>query len=99
MRPEAARGLERIWTMAAGMAERKGQRSRQGQARGVARARSAARKVPLTNEELQRECDRLRAELEAARAEIAAMRTRQEDVLNRIDWVIDSLNSLPEIDS
>lgn len=85
--------------MAAGMAERKGQRSRQGQARGVARNKTAARKVPQTSAELRRECDRLRSELEAARAEIAAMRARQEDVLNRIDWVIDSLNSLPEIDS
>lgn len=37
-----------------------------------------------------------RAELEAARARIAELERSRADVLNRIDWVIDSLHNLGE---
>jgi chromosome segregation ATPase len=43
---------------------------------------------------LERERDGLRAELEAARARIAALEEAREEVVNRIDWVIDSLHNL-----
>jgi uncharacterized coiled-coil DUF342 family protein len=43
---------------------------------------------------LEAERDQLRAELEAARARIAELERVREQVLNRIDWVIDSLHSL-----
>ena len=43
---------------------------------------------------LETERDRLTAELEAAHARIAALEQAREQVLNRIDWVIDSLHSL-----
>jgi len=49
-----------------------------------------------TVEALIRERDALRSELLAANAQIAALVARQRNVLNRIDWVIDSLNSLTE---
>lgn len=43
---------------------------------------------------LERERDGLRAELEAARARIAALEEARAEVVNRIDWVIDSLHNL-----
>lgn len=39
---------------------------------------------------------RLKAELAAARRRIAELETRQNEVINRIDWVIDSLHNLPD---
>ena len=45
---------------------------------------------------LQAECQALRSELEAAREEILLLQKRQELVVNRIDWVIDSLHNLLE---
>ena len=47
-------------------------------------------------EKLEAECRALRADLEAARGEIARLEKRQELVVNRIDWVIDSLHNLLE---
>lgn len=67
------------------------------QRRGTATAASA-RPEPQTLEGWRQECERLRAELAASLAEIAELRRRQEDVLNRIDWVLDSLDSLPNFD-
>ena len=49
---------------------------------------------PTSAEGWRAEAERLKAELEAARQEIAFLKTRQEQVLNRIDWVIDSLDTL-----
>ena len=43
---------------------------------------------------LQAERDQLAAELKAAKARIAALEEARDQVLNRIDWVIDSLHSL-----
>ena len=83
------------------MAERKGQRSGQAGARVRAAnpARGQADTVPDTVAALRVECARLKADLEAARAEVADLRGRQDDVLNRIDWVLDSLNTLAEDES
>ena len=78
------------------MADRKGQRSRQAQAGAQARPSAAARGQPQTIATLRAECARLKAELEAAQAEVADLKTRHDDVLNRIVWVLDSLNSLAE---
>ena len=38
----------------------------------------------------------LRAELATARARIAELEQKQAEIVNRIDWVIDSLHNLPE---
>ncbi len=46
--------------------------------------------------DLEAECRALRSELEAAREEIASLQKRRELVVNRIDWVIDSLHNLLE---
>ena len=43
---------------------------------------------------LQAERDQFAIELKAAKARIAALEEAREQVLNRIDWVIDSLHSL-----
>ena len=43
---------------------------------------------------LEAERDRLAAELAAAKAHIATLEAARDQVLNRIDWVIDSLHSL-----
>jgi len=47
---------------------------------------------------LERERDSLKAELEVARARIAELEQQRELVVNRIDWIIDSLHSLIEDD-
>ena len=47
-------------------------------------------------EALQTEINRLTRDLEAANARIATLEQAREQVLNRIDWVIDSLHSLSE---
>lgn len=46
--------------------------------------------------ELKRERDGLADELAAARAEIAALHAARADAVNRIDWVIDQLQSVLE---
>ncbi len=80
------------------MAQGKARRQKQ-----VPRVKSAAglavRPEPQTADHWRRECERLRGELATAREEIANLKTRQEQVLNRIDWVLDSLDSLSEIES
>lgn len=50
--------------------------------------------LPADVDGLQAECVALRAELKVAREEIARLEKRQELVVNRIDWVIDSLHNL-----
>jgi hypothetical protein len=49
-----------------------------------------------TLEGLRRERDSLRQDLTAATAEIERLRELQSQVLDRIDWIIDSLNSLSQ---
>lgn len=45
---------------------------------------------------LEAERDRLLAELKAAQTRIGDLERTREQVVNRIDWVIDSLHSLAE---
>ncbi len=44
--------------------------------------------------DLATENARLEAELAAARARIAELEQKHEEIVNRIDWVIDSLHNL-----
>jgi hypothetical protein len=44
--------------------------------------------------DLEAECARLRAELETALAQIEALEAQRKEVLDRINWAIDSLASL-----
>jgi hypothetical protein len=45
---------------------------------------------------LERERDALKVELATAEARIAALESQRTELLNRIDWAIDSLHSLVE---
>jgi hypothetical protein len=38
----------------------------------------------------------LKADLAAARERIADLELKQAEIINRIDWVIDSLHNLPD---
>lgn len=62
--------------------------------------RKAAASAVATPEQriaaLEAERDRLAAELKAAQTRIRNLEQSREQVLNRIDWVIDSLQSLVE---
>jgi predicted RNase H-like nuclease (RuvC/YqgF family) len=79
------------------MAQRKLQ-TKQVAPRAKVRVASAGRARPETVEGLRAECERLASELAAAREEIEDLNTRRDSAINRIDWVLDSLNSLPEAD-
>ena len=58
-----------------------------------ARKKSAATTKKPTIAELQRECDSLQTKLKAAQARILELEKLNEDSVNRIDWVIDSLQT------
>jgi len=62
--------------------------------RKTARKSGAAPQRPLSAEELESECATLRSKLAEAEMEIARLKRRQDLVVNRIDWVIDSLHNL-----
>lgn len=55
-----------------------------------------AQAKPADVRALEAERDRLLAELEVARDRIAELERTRDQVLNRIDWVIDSLHSLAD---
>lgn len=65
---------------------------------GAKAKRRDAAKAPArsTAAELGAENARLKAELQAAHARITDLESRQAEVANRIDWVIDSLHNLPD---
>lgn len=65
-------------------------------ARGATKAAGATAPGAADIAQLEAECQALKAELMAAREEIAQLEKRQELVVNRIDWVIDSLHNLLE---
>lgn len=70
---------------------------RKGQKRAPARTRAAAHPSGgETLEAVRRERDQLRAELATAKAEVERLRELQGQILDRIDWIVDSLNSLSE---
>jgi len=60
------------------------------------RSRSGAAATPERIKELERECRRLKAELDAAKARLEALETQRKELVDRIDWAIDSLHSLSE---
>ena len=67
----------------------------------IAKAAAKAKQAPSEGvqsrlAELEAEIAKLRAELTDAGNEIERLRQRQELVVNRIDWVIDSLHNLIE---
>lgn len=82
-------GFELLEQGSGDMAQRKGQK------RAPARTRVESHSAgPESLDALRQERDRLRADLDAAKAENERLRELQAQVLNRIDWIVDSLNSL-----
>lgn len=51
---------------------------------------------PESPAHLAAECARLRGQLEAAQAQIQAMEAQRKELLDRINWAIDSLTSLQD---
>ena len=45
---------------------------------------------------LERDCDRLRTQLEEAQERIARLEEGRSETVNRIDWVLDSLHNVLE---
>ncbi len=81
------------------MAQTKAQRQKVVGPRVKPSVGTAISAEPHTMEGWRQECERLSAELLAAREEITSLRSRQEQVLNRIDWVLDALDSFPDGES
>jgi DNA repair exonuclease SbcCD ATPase subunit len=57
---------------------------------------AAGRDLDERYKALERERDDLKASLEAARGRIAALEDSRNQIANRIDWVIESLQGLVE---
>jgi chromosome segregation ATPase len=57
---------------------------------------AGARDLEERNKALERERDDLKASLEAARGRITALEESRNQIANRIDWVIESLQGLVE---
>lgn len=86
-------GFELLEQGSGNMAQRKGPQAQR------ARVRSRVAPQDPGSESLaavSRERDELRAQLDAARAEIERLRQVHTQVLDRIDWIVDSLNTLSE---
>jgi hypothetical protein len=66
--------------------------------RNAAKAKrsEAGKSAPRSSGGLAAENATLKAELEQARARISELERRQTEILNRIDWAIDSLHNLRE---
>ena len=62
----------------------------------VAGLADAVQRLEARAKTLERERDGLKSELDAARARIRALDEARADVVNRIDWVIDSLHNLKD---
>ncbi|MGE0702024.1 MAG: hypothetical protein AB7O57_23205 [Hyphomicrobiaceae bacterium] len=79
------------------MAERVAKQSKKPARKAPAAAprESTGVKQPPAADE-RSEVARLTAELESVRAQLAALEAQREQLLNRIDWAIDSLHSLLE---
>lgn len=65
-------------------------------ARKPAKPRVTLKQLENEARALKRERDELRDELMAAKQRIAELQAINEDAVNRIDWVLDSLHSLLE---
>jgi uncharacterized coiled-coil DUF342 family protein len=84
------------------MVQRKQQKTRVAAAAAASdrpARRTPSRRPADTIETLREERDALRQQLDMATARIAALEAQRDNALNRIDWVIDSLNSLLDSDA
>lgn len=65
-------------------------------ARKAAKPRVTLKQLESEARALKKQRDELRHELMAAKQRIAELQAINEDAVNRIDWVLDSLHSLLE---
>jgi hypothetical protein len=70
--------------------------SERSTAKAKRRDNAKASERPPGPASLGEENARLKAELAAARQRIVDLETKHAEVVNRIDWVIDSLHNLPD---
>lgn len=86
------------------MAVRSARQPKRRGEKALARSARAAQDAAAAQQEsavqrlaaLERECERLEVELAEAKARIAALEEQRKAVVNRIDWMIDSLHNLIE---
>ena len=81
------------------MAQRKAKKAKRPAKRPgrTAKAPSEAKlKLEARIKSLEKERDRLKAQLDVAGARIASLERGRDEVVNRIDWVIDSLHNAIE---
>lgn len=71
-------------------------RATPAKARKPAKPRTALAQIERDIQALRDERDNLRGELAAAKQRISELEAINEDAVNRIDWVLDSLHSLLE---
>lgn len=77
--------------------KRRGEKALLRSAKAAEEATSGAREgVASRLEAAEQECVRLRAALAAAEARVRVLEEQRVAVVNRIDWMIDSLQSLVE---
>lgn len=74
-----------------GKAKKQAKKAPVRSSKGMGRVRSEAAASPAN---LAAECVRLRKELEAAQAQLKVMEAQRKELLDRINWAIDSLASL-----
>lgn len=75
------------------MAERASRKSKPRRSTGT---RTAGEDWTERQRALERERDRLKAQLQEAHERIARLEESRSEVVNRIDWVIDSLHNVLE---
>ncbi len=85
------------------MAERNARKAKgqltQRSAKARTPAKTAAQRSAARVKSLEQECDRLKAQLALAKERIADLEESRVKAVNRIDWVIDSLQSVLETEA
>lgn len=78
--------------------QKKGQTAaaRAGSRTARVKSTAASKKAAGSAEQLVRERNELRTRLDAAEARIKLLESQRLEVLNRIDWVIDSIHNVLE---
>ncbi len=78
------------------MAQRVTRKSKRPAARRASAPLDSAERQGQRIKSLERERDRLKAQLAEANERLAALEGRRAEAVNRIDWVIDSLHNVLE---
>lgn len=105
-RPPGDNGKEGLWRMAQPKAKKskrpakRQSRAAKAPSKASSKASSGAKpKFEARIRSLEKERDRLKAQLEVAGARITGLEQGRDEVVNRIDWVIDSLQHMSETEA